>query len=50
MSSEARHSWSAAAVGDAQQAEYIGFLHREPFVIDAYRLGFAVGVREDYTY
>ncbi|EMA09542.1 DUF6610 family protein [Haloarcula marismortui] len=50
MSSEARHSWSAAALGDAQQAEYIGFLHREPFVIDAYRLGFAVGVREDYTY
>ncbi|WP_188854020.1 DUF6610 family protein [Haloarcula argentinensis] len=50
MSSEARHSWSAAAVGDAQQAEYIGFLHREPFVIDAYRLGFTVGVREDYTY
>ncbi|EMA14901.1 DUF6610 family protein [Haloarcula amylolytica] len=50
MSSEARHSWSAAAVGDAQQAEYIGFLHREPFVIDAYRLGFAVGVREDYSY
>ncbi|KAA9400699.1 hypothetical protein Har1131_18655 [Haloarcula sp. CBA1131] len=50
MSSEARHSWSAAAVGDAQQAEYIGFLHREPFVIDAYRLGFSVGVREDYSY
>jgi len=50
MSSEARHSWSAAAVSDAQQTEYIGFLHREPFVIDAYRLGFAVGVREDYSY
>ncbi|AJF27346.1 hypothetical protein SG26_01225 [Haloarcula sp. CBA1115] len=50
MSSEARHSWSATAVSDAQQTEYIGFLHREPFVIDAYRLGFAVGVREDYSY
>ncbi|KOX91505.1 hypothetical protein AMS69_18620 [Haloarcula rubripromontorii] len=50
MSSEARHSWSAAAINDAQQAEWVGFLHREPFVIDAYRLGFTVGVREDYSY
>ncbi|MBX0297389.1 DUF6610 family protein [Haloarcula nitratireducens] len=50
MSTDARHSWSAAAIDDAKQAEYVGFLHREPFVIDAYALGFAVGVREDYSY
>jgi hypothetical protein len=50
MSSEAIHSWSATAIGDAQHADYVGFLHREPFVIDAYARGFAVGVREDYTY
>ena len=50
MSSEAIHSWSATAIDDAQRAEWIGFLHREPFVVDAYRLGFTVGVREDYSY
>ena len=50
MSSEAIHSWSAAAIDDAQRAEYVAFLHREPFVITAYRLGFTVGVREDYSY
>jgi hypothetical protein len=47
---QARSAWSAATIADAQQADYIGFLHREPFIVDAYRLGFAVGVREDYTY
>jgi len=50
MSSEAIHSWSAAAIDDAQRADIVGFLHREPFVIDAYTLGFTVGVREDYSY
>lgn len=34
----------------AQQARYIGFLHRYPFTLDAYDRGFAVGVREDYRY
>lgn len=29
---------------------YVGFLHRHPFATDAYELGFAPGVREDYTY
>ena len=28
----------------------MGFLHRHPFATDAYELGFAPGVREDYTY
>ncbi|MDS0261043.1 hypothetical protein NDI56_16715 [Haloarcula sp. S1CR25-12] len=50
MSSEATHSWSATAIDDAQRAEWVGFLPREPFVVDAYRLGFTVGGREDYTY
>ena len=50
MSSDAYAFWSAAALTDAQQVDYVGFLHREPFVIDAYRLGFSVGIREDYTY
>jgi len=50
MSSEAIHSWSAAAIDDAQRAEYVAFLHREPFVVSAYTLGFTVGVREDYSY
>ena len=29
---------------------YIGFFHRHPFATDAYELGFAPGVREDYGY
>ena len=29
---------------------YVGFLHRHPFATDAYELGFAPGIREDYTY
>ncbi|WP_424016147.1 DUF6610 family protein (plasmid) [Halorientalis pallida] len=50
MSSEARASWSATTIDDAQRADRIGFLHRSPFVIDAFALGFSVGIREDYTY
>ena len=34
----------------AQQVQYIGFLHRHPYATDAYELGFAPGVREDYRY
>lgn len=43
-------AWSTEEIQDAKRASYVGFLHREPFVIDAYRLGFAVGIREDYTF
>jgi hypothetical protein len=50
MSSDALQTWSASAISDAQRASYVAFLHREPYVIDAYRLSFTVGVREDYTY
>lgn len=28
----------------------MGFLHRYPYATDAYELGYAVGLREDYTY
>jgi hypothetical protein len=28
----------------------VRYLHRELFVVDAYRLGLTVGVREDYTF
>jgi len=35
---------------EAKQADYIGFLHRHPYATDAYELGFAPGVREDYSY
>ena len=36
-------------IASARQAQYIGFLHRHPFVTDAYDLGFLPGIREDYS-
>lgn len=39
----------ASSPQDAARAEYIAFLHRAPFAVDAYRRGFATGVREDYA-
>jgi hypothetical protein len=33
----------------AARVDYVGFLHRVPFALDAWRLGFAVGRREDYA-
>lgn len=42
--------WNRVRLNEAQQADYIGFLHRHPFATDAYELGYAVGVREDYSY
>ena len=35
---------------DARQAEYVAFLHRVPFAIDALNLCFLTGFREDCTY
>ena len=35
---------------DAQQADYVAVLYRYPTALDAYELGFAPGVREDYSY
>jgi len=37
-------------VRDAQQADYVAVLYRYPTALDAYELGFAPGVREDYSY
>jgi len=31
----------------AHRAEYVAFLHRNPFALDAWQLGFATGIRED---
>ena len=38
------------AYTDARQAEYVAFLHRVPFAIDALNLGFLTGFREDCSY
>lgn len=34
----------------ARRSRYIGFTHRVPFVIDAYQIGFAPGLSEEYDY
>lgn len=41
---------NADAIAAARQAKYVAFLHRHPFVTDAYRLGFLPGIREDYSF
>ncbi|PGF14543.1 hypothetical protein CP556_20790 [Natrinema sp. CBA1119] len=40
----------AGEITDARQADQIAFLHRVPFALDAFRLGFLTGFREDCTY
>ena len=35
---------------EARQADYVAFLHRVPFVIDALNMGFLPGFREDCSY
>ncbi|MFC4987090.1 DUF6610 family protein [Saliphagus infecundisoli] len=37
-------------VEHAQQAEYVAFLHRAPFAVDAANMGFLTGYREDCSY
>lgn len=37
------------AVRSARRAEYVAFLCRSPYAVDALRLGFATGTREDYS-
>jgi hypothetical protein len=39
----------AGGIAAARQAKYVAFLHRHPFVTDAYELGFLPGIREDYS-
>ena len=40
----------ATEITAARQATQIAFLHRVPFALDAYRLGFLTGFREDCSY
>ncbi len=46
----ATSSDSAADIRAAQQADYVAFLHRVPFAIDALSLGYVTGYREDCSY
>ncbi|WP_395166372.1 DUF6610 family protein [Natrinema pallidum] len=48
MAFSSTESQPAASSGAAVRADYVAFLHRYPFALDAFRLGFATGVREDY--
>jgi len=37
-------------IAAAKQADVVAFLHRAPFTLDAYELGFLPGFREDCGY
>jgi len=50
MASATDSSVSTSRIVEAQQTDYVAFLHRHPFATDAYELGFTTGVREDYQY
>jgi len=41
---------AASEIATARQADLIAFLHRVPFALDAFSLGFLTGFREDCTY
>lgn len=41
---------ATASYESARQADYVAFLHRVPFAIDAFDLGFLTGFREDCSY
>lgn len=43
-------SRSDLQVSEARQAKYVAFLFRAPYALDAHQLGFATGLREDYTF
>ena len=38
---------ASEAIERARRVEYVAFLHRVPFAVDAHRLGYATGVCED---
>jgi hypothetical protein len=38
------------SIADARQTDYVAFLHRAPYAIDAFNMGFLPGFREDCTY
>lgn len=41
---------SATEIRAARQADYVAFLYRVPFAIDALSLGYVTGFREDCSY
>ena len=43
-------SGSDLQVAEARRAKYVAFLFRAPYALDAHQLGFATGLREDYTF
>ncbi|QKY18470.1 DUF6610 family protein [Halorubrum sp. CBA1229] len=43
-------SRTASDIAAARQADILAFLHRAPFTLDAYKLGFLPGFREDCGY
>ena len=43
-------SSTANEIAAARQTDYLAFLHRVPFALDAFNLGFLTGFREDCTY
>ena len=51
MSLDLRANTSTASeIAAARQADIVAFLHRAPFTLDAYKLGFLPGFREDCGY
>ena len=46
----ASSSDSAAEIRADRQADYVAFLHRVPFAIDAANMGYLTGYREDCSY
>lgn len=43
-------SSTASEIAAARQADAVAFLHRVPFALDAFNLGFLTGFREDCSY
>jgi len=43
-------SSKASEIVAARETDYVAFLHRVPFALDAFNLGFLTGFREDCTY
>jgi len=41
---------TVAQVREARRADYVAFLFRLPYALDAHQLGFATGLREDYDF
>jgi hypothetical protein len=50
MSLVSTDSRTASDIAAARQADIVAFLHRAPFTLDAYKLGFLPGFREDCGY